>query len=96
MKEFKNIKNEKNDKDKLPADKHYPDQQISEENYVIIGDVVETDEPPLGGVKKNKPNYVLITTIIVVLIVALFWGIKGCNERSYQQNSPEATEDIIP
>lgn len=91
-KENDNIKKEVIDKSKLPTDKHHPGEEISNENNIIIGDAVEGEEPSPVPAPKAKPNYVLIVLVIVVAIIAIFWGIKGCNERSAQDNLGE----IVP
>ncbi|MEG2945784.1 MAG: hypothetical protein RR837_03425 [Bacteroidales bacterium] len=84
-----NIKKEVIDKSDLPTDKHHPGEEISDENKIILGDEVEGVEPSPVSVPKGKPNYVLIILVIVIAIIAVFWGIKGCNEKSAQNNIGE-------
>lgn len=80
------IKKEVIDKSDLPTDNHHPGEEISDENKIILGDEIEGVEPSPTPLPKGKPNYVLIVLVIVVAVIAVFWGIKGCHERSAQDN----------
>lgn len=81
-----NNKNEVIDKSKLPTDANHPGEEISEENKIILGDEVEGVEPSPAPGPKAKPNYALIILVVVAVIIAIFWGMKGCSERSAQIN----------
>ena len=94
MEEFDKIQKENIDKDKLPTDDNHPGEEISQENKVVIGDVVEGVEPSPEPPKSKKPNYVLIIVIIVVIIIALFWGIKGCNQKALIDSVSQNLNDI--
>ncbi|MEG1616550.1 MAG: hypothetical protein RR202_01850 [Bacteroidales bacterium] len=80
------IKKEVINKEDLPTDKDHPGEQISEENKIIIGDAVEGEEPSPPAPPKPKPNYVLIIVVIIAVIIGVFWGLKGCNERGRQDS----------
>lgn len=76
------IKKEEIEKSNQPQDSNHPNEEISSENKIIIGDIIEGEEPsPVGNVP-GKRNYVLIILLIVVVVIAVFWGIKGCRNQS--------------
>lgn len=84
MSEFnENIKKEVIDKDKLPTNEHHPGQEISEENDIILGDIIEGEEPSPPTTPRKK-NYLWPVVIIIIVLIGVFWGVKGCNERGKQ------------
>lgn len=87
------IRKEVIDKSKLPSDSDHPGEEISEENHIILGDQSGDGSPTSPPQQMRKPNYVLIIAMIVVVIVALFWGMKGCNEKAASDTND--VENII-
>ena len=77
------------DRDKLPTDANHPGEEISEENKIIEGDKVMGVEPSPVPEPPGRKNYVLIIVIIIAVLVAIFWGVRGCNDRSAQDNPVE-------
>ncbi|MGL4293611.1 MAG: hypothetical protein ACRCSQ_08550 [Bacteroidales bacterium] len=83
-----NIKKEVIDKSELPTDSNHPGEEISDENKIILGDQVAGEEPSPIPTPPGKKNYVLIILVIIVGIIAIFWGIKGCHNKSVQSTEP--------
>ncbi|MGL5771810.1 MAG: hypothetical protein ACRCX1_03365 [Bacteroidales bacterium] len=68
-------KKDRDENEIIPIEDNLPDEELSNENNVILGD--ETQGGPVDNPKKKKGNHFGLIIVVIIALLALMYLIKS-------------------